>query len=326
MKTVFSNDMVLHVWAQQRQYSGRNQSGSFWFQGGELGSYGTTVALHYGDFVLATLDTFSPTTGKQISGLYHAVSCPVIRVDGVFQYSKTFPAKCYWPKGTELKKLIIASIVETAKSYASRRRDSTRAYDFNTIARKLDDLRFICERFDLKFPAGYESPEQALGASAKEIEKAERARKREAAKLAKQRAQQLAEDKEQFEDWLNAVVCMERDDAKTVYVSCPYSYRHMRQAFLTVHGDMVVTSQGAEAPLEHVRKAFKVYRRVMSAPYDGPSKEWTGLAGVRWEKNGERIRMGHFELDRIMSNGDAKAGCHLFTAEELERFYNKWMV
>ena len=53
---------------------------------------------------------------------------------------------------------------------------------------------------------------------------------------------------------------------------------------------------------------------------------WWSKRGQAWAKNGERMRMGHFDLDRIESNGDAKAGCHLFKAEELERFYNKWIA
>lgn len=41
MQTVFSNDMVAHVWAQQRQPSGRSNNGNFYFEGRTLYSYGT---------------------------------------------------------------------------------------------------------------------------------------------------------------------------------------------------------------------------------------------------------------------------------------------
>lgn len=41
MAEVFSNDMVAHVWAQQRQQSGRSHNGNFYFQGRTLYSYGT---------------------------------------------------------------------------------------------------------------------------------------------------------------------------------------------------------------------------------------------------------------------------------------------
>lgn len=41
MAEVFSNDMVAHVWAQQRQPSGRSNNGNFYFSGRVLYSYGT---------------------------------------------------------------------------------------------------------------------------------------------------------------------------------------------------------------------------------------------------------------------------------------------
>lgn len=40
MAEVFSNDMVAHVWAQQRQQSGRSNNGNFYFEGPTLYSYG----------------------------------------------------------------------------------------------------------------------------------------------------------------------------------------------------------------------------------------------------------------------------------------------
>ena len=87
MSKVMSNKMVLHTWAQQNQEEGRNQSGSFSFNGQFLQSYRTTVAIHYGSFVLVTADRFNPTTGKQIGHLPTAVS-PVraIYIDNIFDY------------------------------------------------------------------------------------------------------------------------------------------------------------------------------------------------------------------------------------------------
>lgn len=41
MANVFSNDMVAHVWAQQRQPNGRSNNGNFYFEGRTLYSYGS---------------------------------------------------------------------------------------------------------------------------------------------------------------------------------------------------------------------------------------------------------------------------------------------
>ena len=44
MKTVFTNDMVAHVWAQQNQERGRSSNGNFSFEGSRLYSYSTCIA------------------------------------------------------------------------------------------------------------------------------------------------------------------------------------------------------------------------------------------------------------------------------------------
>jgi hypothetical protein len=44
MKKVFPNDMVAHVWAQQKQDEGRSGNGNFSFSGPTIYSYGTPIA------------------------------------------------------------------------------------------------------------------------------------------------------------------------------------------------------------------------------------------------------------------------------------------
>lgn len=306
MQTRFNNDMVAHVWAQLSQPYGQNANDSFSFSGRELVSYNTTIGWHFGSFVLMSNDSMSSTTGRHINLGARAISCPVIYIDDIFTWGKRYSN---WPpKGTDIKKALLAMILAKSQSYHNRKRDTTRQHDAHAIGQILADLLQVCNHFTLKFPAGYETAEQALGMTAATVAKLARAEKREAAKRKKARKEQQAREKAQFEGWLDAEIL-----PNDLYVSCPHSYRSMNQAFLTVHGDTVHTSQGAQAPLDHVIKAFKLYRRVLKT-------------GQAWEKNGERMRMGHFDLDRIESNGDAEAGCHTFKAEELERFYLKWIA
>ena len=105
--------------------------------------------------------------------------------------------------------------------------------------------------------------------------------------------------KADFESWLRGETS-----------SCPYAYRSMREAFLTIRGNIVYTSQNCEAPLDHVKKALAFY----------------DAAPRPYKTNGHKIHLGHYTLDEIDENGNVKAGCHLFTAAEIERFRKDWGI
>lgn len=89
------------------------------------------------------------------------------------------------------------------------------------------------------------------------------------------------------------------------------------------HADTVITSQGAEAPLEHVRKAVKFYegRKYTLVDINGENPE---TAWNEYHTNGHKIPLGHFTLDSIDEAGNVKAGCHRFSAAEIARFCETW--
>jgi hypothetical protein len=82
MKTVFSNNSeVAHVWAQRTHFSGRNQSGSLFFYGDKIYSYGYHYLL--GEFisnennevaVIINTDYYSSTTSKHSSLVWSATT------------------------------------------------------------------------------------------------------------------------------------------------------------------------------------------------------------------------------------------------------------
>ncbi len=78
---------------------------------------------------------------------------------------------------------------------------------------------------------------------------------------------------------------------------------------LRVTGDMVVTSWGAECPLDDARRVFALYKRLRD-------KGETITRGVLW---GDETKLGHFRLDSIDADGNVKAGCHTIYRAELER-------
>lgn len=87
MKTVFNNSQVAHIWANGSQSHGRNSTGSFYFEGDKIYSYGS----HYlaGQIYTPTKDQFmghnykkvylindhnySPSTAKHLNHIFHAI-------------------------------------------------------------------------------------------------------------------------------------------------------------------------------------------------------------------------------------------------------------
>ena len=65
----------------------------------------------------------------------------------------------------------------------------------------------------------------------------------------------------------------------------------------TIIDGTVQTSQGASVPLVD---AIKAYRAAAACR----------RAGREWKRNGDRIRVGHFQVDRIDADGSFTAGCH----------------
>lgn len=72
-------------------------------------------------------------------------------------------------------------------------------------------------------------------------------------------------------------------------------------------GEILQTSKGAEVPLRHAKKAFYFVLRCK-------------VQGTDFKRNGRHIRVGHFEIDEIKSNGDVIAGCHFIEFSEIEDF------
>lgn len=77
MATVFSNDMVAHVWAQMSQESGRSNNGQFYFEGRTLYSYGSHFVVGHimpDGAALLNRDSYSITTSRHQSRADSAVS------------------------------------------------------------------------------------------------------------------------------------------------------------------------------------------------------------------------------------------------------------
>ena len=99
----------------------------------------------------------------------------------------------------------------------------------------------------------------------------------------------------QFAEWLNGES-----------VSCPAAYRETLEGgvYMRRRGDSLETSKGARVPWAHALRTFRALKAVRER-------------GQPWTPNGRILRVGHFQVDRIESDGSFKAACHVFNWPEI---------
>lgn len=76
MRTVFSNDELVHIYASGTQSHGRTSNGNMYFQGGTIYSYGShfPMATRYGNKYLINGDSYSVTTSQHMNRLHYALN------------------------------------------------------------------------------------------------------------------------------------------------------------------------------------------------------------------------------------------------------------
>lgn len=312
VRNVYPTDQVIHIWAHQGQESARNGS-NVHFDGPELYSYSTTIAAIIDGIVYISHNNMSATTGRHIAAARSATSHMERFFTTAFSWSGSNP------RLTHEAMLFPAarSAVQTLE-YAltdSRTRKQTK---LNAVMAYIKERERIVKHA-ARFNISVFMPEMTAGPEAvAQYQEAKRIadEKKEAARLKAQKKQQR-EDKKQFKVWLT-----------TGAGRFPYSYRVNGADQITVAGHrtdgagntlkmgMVVTSQGAECPLDHAVKALKFWSSRLNSPF--------GKKFEPYHTNGHKIPLGHFTLDSIDESGTVKAGCHIFTAKEIQRFINQW--
>jgi hypothetical protein len=84
----------------------------------------------------------------------------------------------------------------------------------------------------------------------------------------------------------------------------------------------VETSQGARFPLSHAVRALRLIRGLQQSAERrllNESRE-SAFADPLFVHNGHSIKLGYYQIDRIESDGTIKAGCHVVSGAEFERF------
>ena len=295
-----SNSMVAHKWAHGSEGRGSN----FRTDGKRLISYNTDVAYNTGrGLVFISDDNMSPSTGRQLSHARRACSHLDVVYTPVFQYG----AVLYDFDEKQAFKMACASLSVRLEGYSKVKLSKYLAQNITHADNQAMNLIGLAIKYGFELPAFAPISDERRAVIAeyerqwaiRDAARIEVTRTKEHARLAVQRERDAAD----FDAWRHASG------------PCPSSYRLDADGgyYIAVRGDNVVTSGGAECPIEHARAGVVFWRM----------REHTGLTEGRvfepWHRNGQRVQLGVFQLDRIDADGTAFAGCHKFSVAELDR-------
>lgn len=321
-----NNSQVAHAWAHGRTGKGSNLRSD----GTMLTSYYTTIAARIDDVIYISADNMSMSTSKHLNHARQAVNHEREKIfyTHAFSWSGSNPALTHEAMILPEVRHIIQEL-ETALN-SSRARQVTKMKAIDEYNQKKNQIIELAGRVGVKLP---DMPEvQNNPEAVKEYQEKARiaAEKREAARLEAQKKQQR-EDKKQLNRWLTtgagyfpqsfAIRGADQITIKKGYVT----HRDQAQFSEKVNTEVlkVVTSQGAECPLDHAVKALRFWQ----SRYIGAMESFTKRGADKftpYQTNGHKIPLGIFTLDSIDESGTVRAGCHTFTREEIERFINQW--
>lgn len=306
MKRVVNSSMVAHLWANQVQSDARNATGSMFFEGDTIYSYGRhfpiarhTKALDGRAIALFTTRRHSVTTAKHIGEVRRALRG---RSEGVLECTHvncaltTGRANLQGMREECLEKLEKAS---RARSYTAMYLRQAEALVVNHLAYRtafgleLDEPLTISEEWK-KDAKGRVEAQKAL-----EVE-----RKRQADIQGQQRRVTLLADLEQ---WKTGDIVY-----RSGFSEVPTALRARYAEHVTGQTlpDTIQTSRGAEVPATHARRIWGLINKIRAT-------------GVPYQRNGHSEHVGQFTVDSITTDGTLVAGCHTITFEAMAELAGK---
>jgi len=161
MNAVFTNDMLLQIWAQQSQERGRNTNDSISFCGAKLRSYGMDIGKFIDNSTLLfTSERYSLTKTAQKTKVLRSihpyinvftVPCLDISPDTTHKYTKEQNKKSHLKNTDHYKKEIKNSVLKASR--ASRNKDFYNSYALGLT----NELNLYIDTFKLRFKH-YELP------------------------------------------------------------------------------------------------------------------------------------------------------------------------
>lgn len=297
-----NHSQVAHVWANQSKPKGKGSN--MFFDGPTIYSYGThfPIAKHVKNAqgepaVIFTRESYSSSTGAHKNLVRHALDGLGIPV--FLGYTES--SGSYWRSydfGTDKPSLrkSVKQYLADAQALAMKAKRARKYGHYH--AEQAIELINEADRMNRFFKLGMKISDSIL--SDQELrairDKAEAARKAQAIREAAAREEQRKEDAADFEAW-------KRGEG----YGCPWSYStdENGSAYLRIKGDEVQTSRGAEVPLEDAKRAFRFVKLCKEQNRE-------------FRTNGERVRIGYFDLRSVDSAGNIQIGCHYITWERIE--------
>jgi hypothetical protein len=292
MRYVYPNHEIPHLWAHQSQDEARNSTGSLYFEGPTIYSYGShfPIARHVTNergerAVVFTTAHHSVTTSGHCSAVATAIPPNV----SVFRVPHLRDSWDHLPNHNDNVESYVRRISELLGK-AKRARINRDWHQREALGLR-EQLRRYATFFDLSDIAVPESDElDALQSWIAAHEEEERQRREEASRLAEgERRREQAEQ----------ILRFHAGDLHVSYISGV-------SPMLRVVGDEVQTSLGVCFPVSHARRGLTFIQRVRQS-------------GQEYVRNGHAIHFGHYVIDRIEVDGTVRAGCHVVKWEEIER-------
>jgi hypothetical protein len=298
MRHVFTNHEIPHLWAHQTQTDARNGTGSLYFRGATIYSYGShfPIATHVKGSqgqpgILFTSEKNSVTTSQHISAVRRSIppDVPVFTVP--CQHFGFTKAEDQYQRERNFKHYV-DEVTENLSTCVRARSSWKKEYCHHQAVELRKEALCYATFFDLPDPPIEQIPdldsEQMQKIKAREVE----ASNRKAAETKRKRELDRVRWQQAAEEW--------RSGEYHHYL--PYDLPTM----LRIEGHEVVTSRGARFPILHAKRGLALVRAVMAR-------------GELWQRNGHRCHLGHYTIDRIEADGKVHAGCHIVAWNEIER-------
>jgi hypothetical protein len=324
-RQVFPTSEIPHLWAHQTQPNARNPQGNLYFRGPVIYSYRDSAPLaRIIEFkgkkaVLFNTAKWSVTTSGQQSDVRRSIpkDMSVFEVPhlGLNRYSSDpEPGLSKSVHDANLQYFVNESKSEFDKANRAR---STAQYLLRSAFEFSEAASDYAKFFRLRVPKFSFLPHgQKLQDLQKEfIERKRKSDESTARAQTTRRANRDREWAERSERWKQEQAERERIQALALPERIAewrnggplsYGFPSSVPCMLRIKREEIETSLGARVPLDHARRALRLVRAVRSS-------------GREYVRNGHTVRVGHYPIDRIATDGTLFAGCHVIGWEEIER-------
>lgn len=304
MKRVHTPDMVAHLWAHQAQDEARTPTSNLYFQGPTVFSYGShfPIARHtekHGAAVLFTTRSYSVTTSKHLAIVRQA--CRHLNIIYLNNPNNSLDENLAFED---------RQVDRAVQACAESRKGRSLEKKTEALQYALNQRNKLAEYMGARTRAMPEDMGEALAAmkrrdAGKKAAATLKAKKARAARLAAAEAK-YGPAASWVEAWrLHKEVPSRYEWETATGAAMPCLLR------LSVNGEEVQTSQGAEVPAAHARRIYNMWARLQGKlPPEG------------WVNNGDSQegKVGAFKVDSIDVNGTIRAGCHTITGAEVAAF------